>query len=261
MKTAEKNKMFYDAHAHLYEAADGNRGYYPEGRIQKFCSLPITKRIFGGRTFTPGQGITVDQVPAHTHSCALFGCDAFLDLCAGTGYVARAVADMGRFKMVVAYDISEKMLDMIQDKRIDKVVGPAEKMPFAGELFDKVVCFAGLHHVEAYRPVFDEVYRVLKPGGEFFTDQDIDRLFVRRWYWPLQLYRAWRNPAGRFNTDQKTYAAVEVHHNGVDALGMKEYLLKLGFDVEVTWHWGDYKPCRHGLAPYVSIWARKPFEK
>ena len=45
--------------------------------------------------------------------------------------------------------------------------GVGERLPFAGESFDLVVCVWVLEHLKDPRRVFDEVRRVLRPGGHF----------------------------------------------------------------------------------------------
>lgn len=44
-------------------------------------------------------------------------------------------------------------------------LAPAERLPYADGFFDGVLLLDMLEHVRRERPVLDEVYRVLKPGG------------------------------------------------------------------------------------------------
>lgn len=101
-----------------------------------------------------------------------------LDLCCGTGkwtpFFARSVTDTGR---VVAYDYSPAMLGQTQARLFEEdpallektllVRGDAYRLPFADRSFDLVFFGFWLSHVphERVQPFFEEIKRVLKPGG------------------------------------------------------------------------------------------------
>jgi demethylmenaquinone methyltransferase/2-methoxy-6-polyprenyl-1,4-benzoquinol methylase len=101
-----------------------------------------------------------------------------LDLCCGTGkwtpFFARSLTDSGR---VVAYDYSPAMLGQTRLRLEEEdpnllektlfVRGDAYYLPFASQSFDLVFFGFWLSHVphERATPFFEEIKRVLKPGG------------------------------------------------------------------------------------------------
>lgn len=90
-----------------------------------------------------------------------------LDVGAGTGRLSIALAERGA--VVTAFDISEKMLEILKRKnnKIETIVGDAESMPFADGAFDIVTAAFLIVHLKDPERFFDEVYRVLKPDGLF----------------------------------------------------------------------------------------------
>lgn len=89
-----------------------------------------------------------------------------LDAGAGTGRIALKLANLGA--NVTALDVSREMLRVLKNKTkksIETVVGDAENMPFADESFDIVVAAFLIVHFNNPKYFFQEVYRVLKPGG------------------------------------------------------------------------------------------------
>lgn len=60
------------------------------------------------------------------------------------------------------------------------VIGNIESLPFTSTSFDFVVSLWVLEHVQAPQKVFDEVHRILKPGGKFlFITPNINFLPLR----------------------------------------------------------------------------------
>jgi ubiquinone/menaquinone biosynthesis C-methylase UbiE len=90
-----------------------------------------------------------------------------LDIGCGTGRIIRNLTERGA--VVTGADISTGMLAVAEEKfpRVTFAEGDIEKLPFKNEEFDVVVATFVIVHVKELRKAFDEVYRVLKPGGVF----------------------------------------------------------------------------------------------
>lgn len=99
-----------------------------------------------------------------------------LDLCTGTGdltfKIAKKIGPQGR---LVGVDFSKEMLSLAEkekkklglDSRIDFRLSRAEDLPFESESFDLVVSAFAMRNVRAnLEKVLDEIFRVLKPGGQ-----------------------------------------------------------------------------------------------
>ncbi|MBT8764726.1 class I SAM-dependent methyltransferase [Metapseudomonas boanensis] len=93
-----------------------------------------------------------------------------LDLGCGAGHVSFHIAPL--VGEVVAYDLSEQMLDVVAsaaDQRgltnVRTERGAAERLPFADASFDYVFSRYSAHHWSDLGLALREVRRVLKPGG------------------------------------------------------------------------------------------------
>ncbi|ROL87959.1 class I SAM-dependent methyltransferase [Pseudomonas protegens] len=98
------------------------------------------------------------------------GAARVLDLGCGAGHVSFHVAPLVR--EVVAYDLSQQMLDVVsgaaQERNLHNVCtvkGAAERLPFADSEFDFVFSRYSAHHWSDLGLALREVRRVLKPGG------------------------------------------------------------------------------------------------
>lgn len=99
-----------------------------------------------------------------------------LDAACGTGNLSRAVeALVGPSGEVYGIDAAPEMIAVAQRKSAQRgsaakfQVGLFENLPFPAKFFDVAVSRLAIHHLPAnLRPAaFAEVYRVLKPGGQF----------------------------------------------------------------------------------------------
>jgi ubiquinone/menaquinone biosynthesis C-methylase UbiE len=94
--------------------------------------------------------------------------DQVLDLCCGTGAIARVAFDRGA--SVTGIDVSEAMVDAARANSSSSVrfeVADAAALPFADAGFDAVLCGFALSHLPDVRTALGEVWRVLRSGGRF----------------------------------------------------------------------------------------------
>jgi len=97
-----------------------------------------------------------------------------LDLCTGTGLTARAILRRIPECTVIGIDITESMLSegakhTANRRNLFYVAGDVEQMPFPDKSFDAVACICGLGGVRSPEKALEQVSRVLRPGGTFFT--------------------------------------------------------------------------------------------
>jgi demethylmenaquinone methyltransferase/2-methoxy-6-polyprenyl-1,4-benzoquinol methylase len=119
-----------------------------------------------------------------------------LDVCVGTAASAILLASQHDQNRIVGIDISEDMLAVARRKiaqrkltNLDAMNMSAEAMQFEDNRFDLVMVSFALHEFDRdFRErVFQEVARVLKPGGRFcvidFARQENirNRIFMRLW--------------------------------------------------------------------------------
>lgn len=228
---ADLNREFYDTVATIYEKADRRR--------DRPCTNWILEKIDN----------VVSMIEINFHRPA----GNILDIGAGTGYISRLAAL--RFDHVYAMDISRNMLDCITNPRIIKLVGDATQgIPLPDSSVDAVVTFAVLHHIEDHRSVFKEIARVLRPGGVYWSDHDINADWVRRHRFAVWLYRKIFDPARQFShfcsdVTRELYNAVEVHSQGIEPDQVRYELEHLPFDeVDIGFHWRGLLPDRYSLA-------------
>ncbi|NIY48251.1 class I SAM-dependent methyltransferase [Cedecea colo] len=93
-----------------------------------------------------------------------------LDMGCGAGHASFIAA--GQVKEVVAYDLSEQMLAVVNDAAQTRGIsnlmtrqGYAEALPFDDKSFDIVISRYSAHHWHDVGKALREVKRVLKPGG------------------------------------------------------------------------------------------------
>ncbi len=92
-----------------------------------------------------------------------------LDVCCGSGVVGASFK--GKVGKMIGLDITSEMIDLART-RLDQVnQGTVYDLPFIGGSFDLVVNREVLHLLpNPERPV-SEIFRVLKPGGQFIVGQ------------------------------------------------------------------------------------------
>jgi demethylmenaquinone methyltransferase/2-methoxy-6-polyprenyl-1,4-benzoquinol methylase len=95
-----------------------------------------------------------------------------LDLCCGTGDMAFALHRQGPATRITGADFSHAMLNLASAKTggnntLKWIEADALKLPFPDQSFDLVTSAFGFRNLADYDAGLHEIWRVLKPGGEF----------------------------------------------------------------------------------------------
>jgi SAM-dependent methyltransferase len=94
--------------------------------------------------------------------------ECILDVCCGTGVVARLVAPIvGRGGKTVGLDFDANMIAAGRrlNPDVDWRVGNLQNLPFVDGAFDLVMCQQGLQFLYDREAGLKQIYRVLRPGG------------------------------------------------------------------------------------------------
>lgn len=98
-----------------------------------------------------------------------------LEIGPGPGYLGLEWLKKTEGTRLTALEISPDMIALAQQnaqayglaQRIEYVPGDAQSMPFESEQFDGVFSNGSLHEWSQPQRIFQEIYRVLKPGGRY----------------------------------------------------------------------------------------------
>jgi len=93
-----------------------------------------------------------------------------LDLCCGTGDIAREVLRKYPSSKVIGLDFSKEMLNIAKSKNTSEIAvkyvpGDAMNIPFQDDAFDAVTIGYGMRNVHDISQFLREILRVLKPEG------------------------------------------------------------------------------------------------
>ncbi len=184
--------------------------------------IPSLSRVRSGRTIGPDEGVedeatieSYDTVNRQLPSRALrLVClrrlkkmkprGVMADLGCGPGFFTSEAAGALPGVRIAALDISSGMLNRatayLNSKkatgRIELILGNLQQLPFADESLDMVVSTLSLHHWIDPDEAFREIYRVLKPRGQFLifdTRRDAPGIFytalkcLQKYFYPSQL--------------------------------------------------------------------------
>jgi SAM-dependent methyltransferase len=148
-------------------------------RIYERYWRPVMGRVVKGAT---GPGMA-EEIRIARLLLALSPGDGVLDIACGPGNFSRAFASaVGDSGLVVGLDASETMLrrgaEELQRsplRNLFLVRGDATALPFVGDSFDAVCCFAALHLFDDPFAGLDEMTRVLTPGGRIALMTSVQR--------------------------------------------------------------------------------------
>ncbi len=110
----------------------------------------------------------------------------FLDVGCGNGWVVRKIAKEEKCKKAIGIDKSKKMiLEAIKKTSIGKekfIHTDIETWKYRGK-FDFIFSMESLYYTDSIEIALKKIYKILKPGGQFFcgTDFYTDNKATARW--------------------------------------------------------------------------------
>ncbi len=142
-------------------------------RVHREIDESVYREQFGARSrnwHDSAAWITHDKLlKAHAALCEKGKGAVALDVCCGSGVVGASFK--GKVKKVIGLDLTPEMVAMARTRLDEVTQGNVYRMPFEGASFDLVCTREVLHLLpEPERPV-SEIFRVLKPGGQFIVGQ------------------------------------------------------------------------------------------
>lgn len=126
-----------------------------------------------------------------------------VDLCSGTGDIARLLKKQNPNIHISGIDFSDKMVKLAKAKseNIDFFQGDVTNLPFPDNSFDVVTMSFGLRNILNAEKAVEEVYRILKPNGLFLHLDFGEKNFQSRIFDFLTLFFA-----RFFSTDYSAYS-------------------------------------------------------
>jgi len=102
------------------------------------------------------------------------------EICCGRGEAFDLVKD--RVRKGIGIDVSVSMLEAARcahpEDNLLFVQGDATQLPLASEVFDSAFMLGGIHHVNDRQALFNEISRILRPGGRFYWREPVSDFFL-----------------------------------------------------------------------------------
>jgi SAM-dependent methyltransferase len=232
----------------------------------------------GARVYDRRHGARLPRALAETLVCAgrLTAGDRIIEVAAGTGRVALALADLG-FR-VAAVEPSREMLDQLVTKRgalkCPPVVAVGSSLPFAGATFGAAVIARALYLMPDWRAVVRETLRILRPDGWFLHEWG-NGSADEEWVQVRERARTLFEEAGvtaPFHPGVRTEGAVDdelreqgwvrrstVRTDGGAELTLGEFLARI-VRGECSYTWDVPPDVQARCLPELEAWARSRFD-
>lgn len=110
----------------------------------------------------------------------------FLDVGCGNGWVVRKIAQEKNCKKAIGIDKSKKMINQANKKKVLKkekfIQTDIQSWKYRG-MFDYIFSMESLYYVDSIEKSLSKIFKMIKPGGEFFcgTDFYTDNKATARW--------------------------------------------------------------------------------
>lgn len=111
---------------------------------------------------------------------------SFLDIGCGNGWVIREIVKEEKCKKAVGIDKSKKMINQANKKKISKkeefIHTDIQSWEYQGK-FDFIFSMESLYYVDSIKGALNKIFKLLKPGGQFFcgTDFYTDNKATAKW--------------------------------------------------------------------------------
>lgn len=122
--------------------------------------------------------------------------DQVLDVATGTGEPALTLAQRHPHARIIATDAAAGMVRAAETKRqarrldnLEFLAMPAERLEFADASFDKLLCRFGVMLFEDPLQGLKEMYRVLKPGGQYALAVWSTAQTMTTMHWAYQVFK------------------------------------------------------------------------
>ena len=149
-----------------------------------------------------------------------------LDLCTGTG----DLISLAKVKNSIGVDFSENMLTIAKNKHpeYEFIQADCTRLPFGDNSFDIITMGYGLRNIENRKQALKEIYRVLKPNGEFLQLDFGNKNFAGKFFEILV-----PNFAKMMNADKDAYKyLVESKQNFPEPKELIKEIEKQGFKIK-----------------------------
>ena len=169
------------------------------------------------------------------------------DIGCGPGYLIAAMGKSLPHLSIIGIDISEEILDKARrnlaakglNEKVTFRLGDIQKLPVEPDSLDFAVSTLSLHHWSRPGEAIEELFRVLKPGGQFLIF-DVRRDSPRLMYWIMRFAQAVVLPTALSRANEPTssflagYTPAEVD-SILSSTPFKKYTIDPGLFWTFTW--------------------------
>lgn len=236
--------------------------------------------------FQPG-GACQQRIESVLTKAAKVSGGTMLDVCCGSGNLLLVGQQL--FDSCIGVDVSLEMMAVARKRGLDTMAADATDLPFADNTFDCVTAFSAFHHIHNYEKAAEEMARVLKPGGFFYSDWDPNGHVTHEGWavnFSVSLIKFIReHRRDNIIPESDLQRAAEFHHHSQDGFNGDRIIRTLtrnGFrKVDLIRHFNPpsldrsegsritqwafallklisfIKPTKRNIAPYVAVLGRK----
>ena len=142
-------------------------------RVEHLVDKEIYRQQFGIRSknwHTSADWITnAGLLGLHGGSSKMSEDSVILDVCCGSGVVGASFK--GKVGRVIGLDLTPEMVALARTRLDEVILGDVYEIPFADNTFDGVCNREVLHLLPQPERPLSEIFRVIKPGGQFVVGQ------------------------------------------------------------------------------------------